>query len=481
MQSKIKLLFESTKGNRVFSTIENTIIEHNMSEDLKNGVLVGFSGGADSVFLLSFLMEYSDRYGAFKIQPVHINHGIRGDEALRDENFSKEFCNAIGLTCIVEYIDVPSLAKSTKRGIEESARYARYSAFRNIIQGRNDINCIVTAHNATDNAETVIFNMLRGAGTRGASGISPKRENIIRPLIDVSKDDIRCLLEEFKIPYVVDSTNISDDYTRNFIRKNVFPQFRKVVPDPEKSLSRLSRNLRSDDDYLQTIADDFIGDHAFINSSKLAKLHPSIFYRVMLKMIEPYSVSISEKQANTVRALLQNGDFRFSLSGGISFVSERGISYIINTDEYFNIDYKYPILVGENSIDEFSAIIYLNNTHFDKIFPFVHKKSIQVDISSAIIEGELFIRPRKDGDTVFYNGMTHKLKKLYNDRKIPISIRPLIPVLCDEKGVVWVPGFGVRSDLDGEGCKKKPLYLTLVIDDDAPIRKRFHTGEEFRL
>lgn len=481
MQSKIKLLFESAKGNRVFSTIENTIIEHNMDEDLKNGVLVGFSGGADSVFLLSFLVEYSNRYGAFKIQPVHINHGIRGDEALRDENFSKEFCNAIDLTCIVESVDVPSLAKSTKRGIEESARYARYSAFQNIIQGRIDINCVATAHNATDNAETVIFNILRGAGTRGASGILPKRENIIRPLIDVSKDDIRCLLDEFEIPYVVDSTNLSEEYTRNFIRKNIFPFFQKIVSDPVKSLNRLSKNLRSDDDYLQTIADDFIANQMFINSAELAKLHPAIFYRVMIKMIEPFSISITEKQSSAIRSLLQTGDFRFSLSGGISFVSERGISYVTDANEICEIDYSYPILVGENNIDEFSARIYLNDAHFDKIFPFVHKKSIQVDISSAIIDGELFIRPKRDGDAVFYGGMTHKLKKLYNDRKIPISIRPLIPVLCDKKGVVWVPGFGVRNDRGSEGYKKEPLYMTLVIDDDAPIRKRFHTGEEFRL
>ncbi len=480
MRNKIKRLFNSKAGNKIFHTIEDTILEHNMIDALRKGVLVGFSGGADSVFLLSFLLEYADRHSAFNIVPIHVNHGIRGDEALRDEMFSQEFCVAIGLHCLRESVNVPSLAKSTGKGIEEAAREARYSIFDSIISSRNDVFCIATAHNASDNLETVIFNILRGSGSKGASGISPVRNNIVRPLIDIPKDDIRSLLDEFDIPYVIDSTNLSDEYSRNYIRKNILPLLTKIVPEPEKSVRRLSKNLLSDDDYIQSVAEEFIGNEKYVKSTELSHLHPAVLYRVILMMVEPYGATVTEKHINEIIKLLSEGNFKISLPKGLTFVTERGISYISDSSDNGSIDYNFPVFQGENVFDDFSAKIYLNFTSFDKIFPIVHKKSIQVYISSAIIEGELFIRSKKDGDTIFYNGMTHKLKKLFNDRKIPLSIRPLIPILCDEKGIVWVPGFGVRDDKpDKNNGKSVPLYVTLVVSDDS-VHKRFYTGDEFK-
>ncbi len=478
MVNKIKKLFSSYVGNQLFSKIENTISEHNMKEKLKSGVLVGFSGGPDSVMLLSFLIEFRDRYGEFPIVLVHINHLIRGVEADRDEAFSADFAKALNISFICKKIDVPALSKEFGAGIEETARNARYGEFANIISSRNDIDCIAVAHNATDNAETVIFNMLRGAGTKGASGIPPVRENIIRPLIDICKEDIVSILDDFDIPYVIDSTNSEQDYTRNFIRGKILPLFKEITPNPEKNIGRLSRNLRYDDLYLQNIASDFLGNKKRIITKDLASLHRSILHRVLSKMVEPYSVTLTEKHIEAIEELLAKDNFRVSLPGGLSFFSESGVSYISDAD-LTDIDYEYMLTEGKNMISDFGAEIYISSAPVDKIFLNVNKNSIQVDISSAIIDGRLFIRPKKDGDSVFYSGMTHKLKKLFNDRKIPKSMRPLIPILCDEKGVVWVPGFGVRDDkIVSE--EREPKYVALTIIDNLDDCARFHIGTEFR-
>ena len=204
--------FFSETGNKIYNTACQTIVECSMVDYLNNGVLVGLSGGADSVCLLCFLLEYKKRNGLdFNIVAAHINHGIREGEADRDQQFCKDLCESLNVELIIKGYPVPMLAKSCGAGIEETARFVRYSAFSNIISGRNDISTIAVAHNMSDNAETVLFNILRGSGAKGAGGIAPIRDNIIRPLIKTQKNIIDKALTEFGIPFVVDSTNDSTE------------------------------------------------------------------------------------------------------------------------------------------------------------------------------------------------------------------------------------------------------------------------------
>lgn len=471
MDNKIFDLFNSNLGKKIYSTIEKTVFEHNMLERIKSGVLVGFSGGADSVILLSYLFTLRKQIGDFPLLAVHVNHMIRGAEADRDEEFSKLFAESLNITFISKKINIPEIAENDGLSIEEAARNARYSFFDEIISSRNGVSCIAVAHNATDNIETTIFNMLRGSGTKGVAGIPPIRDNIIRPLIEVSKLDIVELLDSCSIEYVTDSSNLEDEYSRNYIRKNILPTLRNISLNPENSFSRLSHNLRLDDEYISMEADRFVEERSEIPTKELASLHKALLYRVLAKMVSPFSVTLEFKHIEIISSLLSSGDFEVSLPGGLRFVSERGVSYITDKlpkDE----NYLIQLNIGENVIKEYGAFFHLTNEKIDKTSLKVYKKSIQADISSAIIVGRLFIRPKRDGDTVFYNGMTHKLKKLYNDKKIPKSKRPLIPVLCDEKGIVWVPGFGVRDDMPE--CKKRYLYATLAIDDSSANSSTFY-------
>ena len=475
---KVEGLF--SEATSIYSEAENTVSKFGMEKYIESGTLVGLSGGADSVMLLCFLLEYRRRRGLdFPILAVHINHGIRGEEADGDEAFCRELCRALSVELMVERFDVPLHAKRFNLGIEEAARELRYRAFNKIISGRNDINAIAVAHNMSDSAETVIFNILRGSGTRGASGIPPVRDNIIRPLIGISKSDILSALDTAAIPYVTDSTNLSDEYTRNYIRQNIIPSFKRVTSDPEKMIFRFSENLRSDDDFLRGCAEEFIERNNEISNSDLLSLHSSVFVRVLALMAAKANAKISYRIVGDIRNNLSSDNFSYSLIGNASFVCERGICRV-SRDVGNSVNYCFAIEEGINDLSPLNARLVLSKEKVEKTYSNVYKISIQANLSSAIINGSLYLRPKKDGDTVYYGGMTHKLKKLFSDRKIPPSKRRLIPILCDDSGVVWVPGFGVRDDgvnID----ERKDIFVLLGITPDVEADSdRLFSGSEFR-
>ena len=195
--------------------IEKAIKQYEMS-NIYEGAIIGFSGGADSSAILHYLSKKTK-----KLLAIHINHMIRGEEALRDEFFCKNMCKKLGVKFLSFRVDVPYLAEERKQGLEETAREERYKIFNKIISQNSDYKCIVTAHNANDNAETVIFNLSRGSGAKGIAGIKPVLNNIVRPLIYCSKQEILEYCKKNSITFVNDSTNLDTDYTRNYIKYQI--------------------------------------------------------------------------------------------------------------------------------------------------------------------------------------------------------------------------------------------------------------------
>ena len=478
MDSKLNSLFSSTKGKSVYDSACSVIRKFGMEKQIYDGVLVGLSGGADSVLLLHFLLEYRRNNSEFKIVAVHINHMIRGDEAYRDQQFAKELCASLDVEFISREVNIPILASQKGIGLEECARDERYSIFNEIISGRKDLSTIAVAHNSTDNAETVVFNMLRGTGARGVCGIPPVRDNVIRPLISVPKSDIVSLLNECGISYVTDSTNLSSDYTRNYIRHEILPMFSRLSPSPEDSIYKMSANLRADDAYLCSVAADFLNvNKGKISCTSLMGLDEAIFVRVLKQMASEVDVSLSYVSINAIKSLLPKENFEYSLPRGAKFISEYGLCRI---ERYKNVntEYSFELKYGKNELLGYDADLYISNEPLDNSSLNVYKISIQVNLRSVIINGRLILRPRADGDKVFYDGMTHKLKKLYNDRKIPPSKRKLVPVLCDDSGVIWIPGFGVRDD--GVKSVGKNLYCALGIGKGEDLDEvRMYSAFEF--
>ena len=433
-----------------------------MAEAISRGVLVGLSGGADSVMLLHLLSEYKRTVcPAFSILAVHVNHGIRGDEADRDECFAGELAASLGVEFISRRIDVPSLATECGKSLEEAARDARYAIFADIILGRDDISTIALGHNATDNLETVIFNMMRGAGSRGIAGIPPTRDNLVRPMIYIKKADITEALDSADISYVTDSTNSDVAYTRNYIRHEIIPALSKLTDSPEVSARRLSQNIRVDDEYINGVADAFLSDaDGDPKADALASLHSAVLFRVISKMAASAGARAPERvHVKKIRELLPLGAFSYDLPGDFSFISSCGVCRVVKRGQ--RCDFEYPVSLGVTEMPEFSASLLLSESRAE-ISHNVYKFSIHADLSSAIIEDGLCIRPRRDGDEYRYGGMTHKLKKMLIDAKIPRDLRDRIPVLADSRGVVWVPGFGVRDDGGTE-----PLHASLYYSEDG--------------
>lgn len=444
-----------------------------MRSHISRGVLVGLSGGADSVMLTLLLLEYRRREGLdFPIVTLHVNHSIRGEEALADERLARSLAEGLGLEFILRTVDVPSIAKREGKGLEEAARDVRYALFSEIIAEREDVGSVALGHNATDNLETVVFNMMRGAGLRGISGIPPTREVFFRPMLYIPKSDIAAALTEAKIPFATDSTNSDIAYTRNYIRHEIIPRLAKLTDSPEVSVTRLTQNLRADGDYIDSVAKDFLRENSPPSAESLRALHPAVFARVVSEMARCVSGKSPERcHIDKIRDLLSSDSFSYSLPGGCEMVLSGGVMKAVRGTE--TTEMHIPLRWGVNSLPEYSASVEL----FDRVPEISHNVynfSIQADLSSAIIKGDIYIRSRREGDAYRYGGMTRRLKRLLADADVPRTDRARVPVVCDGAGILYVAGFGVRDD----GVKGEAKFIRISYNDSErgfliPRRKRY--------
>ncbi len=432
-----------------YESFLSVIEEYGMRERILRGTLVGFSGGPDSVLLLHLLLRYRES-NDFPLLAVHVHHGIRGESADRDARFAKDMCASLGVDFLLVRTDVPAFAKEQHLGIEEAARTLRYSFFDDIIKGRNDISTIALGHNATDNLETVIFHLMRGCGIGGLAGIAPIRDNVIRPLISLTKAEILSVLEQENLAYVTDETNFDTAYTRNYIRKEILPHLSRLSSAPEVSVGRVCRNLICDNDFLEKEA---LRSYSCITGgiaerSMLKSLHPAIFARVMIRWAQSYGSALFGTHVEALRARLQeNGAFSLNLPNGVRFFADIDKCYLEKHSPKEQLEKGYCEKISpDRPIELLRGAFLISFGDCQNISPNIYNFSIKANLRSAIIEGELFIRYRKQGDAYFYGGITHKLKKLFNDKKLPMRDRETLPILCDAKGIVWVPGFGVRDD-----------------------------------
>ncbi len=427
-------------------------------------VLVGLSGGADSSVLLFLLCEYCKKRGV-ALFAAHVNHGIRGEEALRDRDFCVSLCEKLGIGLTVLDADVPALAKKSGKGIEECARDLRYSFFADIMK-KQGIPTLATAHNADDNLETVIFNMLRGAGTKGLSGIPPVREvkggRLVRPIIYASKREILDFAHANGIDYVTDSTNTDTDYTRNHIRANIVPAMREIVPSPEDAAAKLSESLRADESFIERCADELIlreGIEKSAPSELLASLDEALFYRVISRMCP---VTLERTHVYDIRALVEKNvpHSRLSLPERTLAVIENGALQFISEDEYGQDapePFRYELSIGDNPIPECGVNIKI--TRASQRCENIYKNFIHASIPFDKIKGQLYVRSREDGDRYSYGGMKRKLKKLLCDKGIPISERGRLPLICDGGGILFIPGFPPREKCEKNDTDVLNIYI----------------------
>lgn len=242
-------------------------------------VLCAVSGGADSMCLLHWLRRQAD----LCVFAAHFEHGLRGEESLRDAEFVERWCAQEGIPCTVEHGDAGTYARENGLGVEEAARELRYAFLERTADA---LGCerIATAHNADDNAETVLLNLCRGAGSAGLSGIPPWRGRIVRPLLSVTRSEIEAYLEKNGVHHMEDSSNGSDEFRRNRLRHQVLPVLRELNPRFSEAVGRTARRLREDEDCLDALAREFLArsyDGESLALQELNGLHPAVASRVL--------------------------------------------------------------------------------------------------------------------------------------------------------------------------------------------------------
>lgn len=391
-----------------------------------NRVTVALSGGADSVALLSVLCSLKDTLG-IQIYAAHFNHLIRGQEADRDEQFSRKICQELGVEIAVKRQDVPAYALENKISTELAARRLRYAFFEEVAGG----GVVATAHTASDNLETVIFNLTRGSGAEGLCGIPPKRDIFIRPLIFCTRQDIEDYCADQKLAYVTDSTNNSNDYTRNKIRHNVIPVLKEINPKAEDAALRACNAVREQISDLNEQTERYLNEHSdgcSLKTEGIKLLSPSVAKRILKKFVEGFLMNSTLEGVHIEKlyeCLRSNG--RQSLPEDLQAEFKNGVLTVKNakTDMKEN-----PFSVEITEQEEKIHNLFLNNS---------------LDCDKII--GKSVLRTRLAGDKIRLvgKGETKTLKKLFNEYKIPTELREFWPVLADDDGVIWIFKIGTAA------------------------------------
>ena len=432
----------------------------------KGAVIVALSGGADSSVLLSFFVSVREKFPEMQIIAAHVNHMIRGEEADRDEEFCRRICDCYGIPLKVRKADIPALAKETGESIEECARNVRYGFFEELSQEYGAL--VATAHNADDNLETLIFNLTRGSGTKGMSGIAPVRDGIyIRPLLSCTGEEIRTFAKTNRIGYVVDSTNTDTAYTRNSIRHNIIPLLKEINPKVCEAALRLSQSAREDCEYLESEA-AAICENSPVSKEKINSLPPALFFRVIRELYRKAAgktENLSEKNISDARRLCATHEGgSISLPGGYALFCDKDGVFVDRDKRYAeeNAFLSLPLCVG-SATDFFDFTITLtdNDTYIKNIEENIYNLSLHVALDCDKINGNIFARNRKSGDTFLLHKTNRKLKKLLCDYDVPRHLRDRLPLICDGSGILAIPKIGQRDGTTPTESTKQILHIII--------------------
>lgn len=401
-------------------------------------VVIGVSGGADSVCLTDVLNSIKDEY-SLNIILVHINHNIRGAEAKRDQAFVENLGKIYGNTVKVFSYPVEEMARKKGLTTEEMGRKLRYDAFYSVA---GDNGKIAVAHNMNDNAETMLMRFFRGTGIKGLGGISASRDRIIRPLIRVERREIEQYCGEKGLEYCTDSTNNIAEYTRNKIRLNVIPFVqRELNAGIVETMWRTSELMAEENRFIEKMADrayaDCCVDSNRIDIDRLLTYDIVMQRRVVRKGFVSFSADLHDISFDHVERVLslcaKESGKTVELPNGLRATKEHNTLYFSKYKEDKSFCYKIElnqsyefsdlgvgILISANKIDEFSRKIYYFPINCDKI------------------KGELLLRSRQSGDRITLSGGTKTIKKLFIDEKVPLSKRDSIPLLAVANEIVWI-------------------------------------------
>ena len=409
----------------MLNKLQRFIREHDLLS-AGDHIVCAVSGGADSVAMLFAFYLLREKLG-ITISAAHFNHQLRGAESDGDEAFVRDFCGRFEIPLDVGTAPV----KTGPKGLEAAARSARYN-FLMGLPGK-----IATAHTADDNAETVLMHMIRGTGLKGLGGIAPKRDRLIRPMLEITRDEVLAFLTEYSLPYVQDSSNAEDAFFRNRIRHHILPLMKHENPRLTENLSAMALRLRMDDAALDAIA------APTADVCKLREMNGALRKRALFGLLEGWGVKdISSEHIATLEKLVFSGNpsARADFSGNISV--SRCYNRLILLE---NCDILNPVplnVPGTTPIPDLGLQVVIEAGR---------GMDTEADACCVCLSGVPILRSRLSGDEITLPGGTKSLKKLFVDRKIPAHQRNRIPIVEDDQGIVCVYGIGVNRKRNCEG------------------------------
>lgn len=413
-------------------------------------IAVGVSGGADSVALLRFLAALRPQFG-WDLVVCHIHHGLRGAEADRDECFVRALAEQLGLPCAVSRIDAAALALRDHISVEEAGRMARYAFFA---QTAGEGGRIATAHTLDDSIETVLMNLVRGTGLRGLCGIPRIRGNIVRPLLDCTRAEVEDYLGALGQPYCTDSTNLTDDYTRNRIRHDILPRLCALNPNFPGAMARMLPRLAAQQALTDCLAAQSAQQlHAAcggLSRQGLSALPEPVCDRLLLRLLEQNRLPVSAAAVERMTETLRTGGKLDLAARSWFFVAQGDLAAVIYAPPGGIPPVPVPLPQEETPVIlPFSPQKSLKLTLCNKIVANTSEKFnislLKYAIDCDRIKGYSFMRTRRPGDTICIGKKQLSLGEAWAAAGIPALLRPALMVLADEQGVLWAEGIGSSS------------------------------------
>lgn len=459
-----------------------------------DGIVAGVSGGADSVCLLFVLRKMMESFGG-KLYVAHINHGLRGEDALADQEFVRNLCKKWDVPFYLKSVDLRAIAKEKKLTEEEAGRLVRYDFFREVAK-KTKAGKIAVGHNANDNAETLLFHLIRGSNLKGLCGIAPVQGQIIRPLLCARREEIEAYVRENGLNFCMDKTNLEDTYTRNRIRHKLLPLMEEINPEAVEAIGRATEACALSEDFIEgevkTAVRRFVRRDGGLRQLAIGKdafssLHPAVLDGLLMEVLSLAAGSRKDVGAVHIGALraLQKGETGKSLNlpytvraenvyGDLVFykateagnVQKEGLenkdgaapSFRLFGELVLSKDQKE----GEISLPEGGCIQYsLENYEKNMKIP---KNRYTKWLDYDIINGTLQFRTRKPGDwiQVFARGGRKKLKDYLIDEKIPGSERNRIVLLASEDEILWIVGYRLSEKAKITEETKHIVKLTYI-------------------
>lgn len=457
--------------------LQKVITYINEYQMIKRGdkIIIGVSGGADSICLLFMLWKLQKQFDC-TLHVVHVEHGLRGDSALEDCRYVENFCGKLGISCRSFHVDVDKLAQEEKLSVEEAGRKVRYELFYQECR-RLGGDKIAVAHNKKDCAETFLWNVVRGAGTKGMASIQPVRDNIIRPILCLDRKEIEGYLAEHHITYRTDESNYSNEYTRNKIRNVIFPYMEQELNEQAVShVAEAAMHMQQIHAYIFKQVEILWKQYGKLRNGEAVLDVAGIFAEpeFLIKELLSYGYQlVTGSKTNLTSVHLQQmyeigkkqSGKRTLLPNHMEMIKS-GDRLLIRKQEAHKEKFEFDVCIpGETIFPKIHSRLITNIKIPEKNAIF-QKKTYTKCFDYDTIKCNLQVRTRKSGDYIMVQGGQRKqsLKSYFINEKIPCEERDSIPLLAAGSHILWIIGYRTSEACYVRNNTKKILEVQYMED-----------------